>query len=125
MITLLNTSIITAYGSFLYQPLPLDGAIELVQPIPCINCIGNGCPLCDGRGQIQGFDSAIGHQSTAEILSELLGVSVPVNRQNYIQPPNSNAVVFKLKERAPEGAILSRPQIEKIGYEFGLLTRFE
>ena len=123
MITLLNTSIITTYGKYEYTPITLKEAKATVF-LPCHNC-QNGCPVCGGRGVVDNFDSAIGHESTAEILSELLDVKVSVNRQNYIQPPNSKALVFKLKERAPEGCILSREEIEKIGYEFGLLSRTE
>ena len=122
MITLLNTSIITAHGKYKYAPLTLGNAKQLVR-LSCPNCQGGGCPVCSGFGTIDNFNSAVGHQSTAEILSELLGVNVPVNRQNYFQPPNSQALVFKLKTRAPEGQILSRAEIEKIGYEFGLLSR--
>jgi hypothetical protein len=123
MITLLNTSIITAHGKYESTPLTLEEAQKMVF-LPCYNC-QNGCPVCAGWGVVDNFDSAIGHESTAEILSELLQVKVSVNRQNFIQPPNSKALVFKLNESAPEGCILSREEIEKIGYEFGLLSRTE
>jgi hypothetical protein len=69
------------------------------------------------------FQSAIGHQATAEILTELLGVAVPVNRINYVQGVGDVAIVFKLRGRAPEGVILSRSEVEQMGYDFGLLTR--
>lgn len=69
------------------------------------------------------WQSAIGHASTAEILSDLLGVLVPVARIQYEQQPGEQALVFKLRGRAPEGVILDRSQIEEIGYDFGLLTR--
>lgn len=123
MITLLNTSIITAHGKYEYTPLTLEDAQRMVI-LPCFNC-QNGCPVCGGWGVVDNFDSAIGHESTAEILSELLQVKVSVNRQNFIQSPNSRALVFKLKTRAPEGQILDRQEIEQIGYEFGLLSRTE
>jgi hypothetical protein len=32
-------------------------------------------------------------------------------------------LVFKLKGLAPEGKILSREELEAVGYEFGLLVR--
>jgi len=69
------------------------------------------------------YESAIGHESTAEIMTELLGVDVRVNRQMAAQEVGTEAIVFKLKTRAPEGRILSREEIEAVGYEFGLLTR--
>jgi len=71
----------------------------------------------------KGFISAIGHQSTAEILTELLGITVAVNRIQFQQLPNQTAVIFKLDSRPPEGKILSRQEIEKIGYSFKRLYR--
>ena len=71
------------------------------------------------------MQSAIGHASTAEILTELLGVEVKVNRVRYTQDVGEAALVFRLTERPPEGAVLSRSQLEEIGYEFGLLERIE
>lgn len=105
MITLLNTSIITDYGRYLFVRKSLEEIKTFVA--------GN---------EIQ---SAIGHEATAEILTELLEFPVPFNRINYIQQVGDSAVVFKLKQRMPEGVILSREEIEKIGYDFGILTRLE
>lgn len=103
MITLLNTSILTVFGKYEYVP----------------------ATLCDVQSFVRGsdFQSAIGHQATADILTELLGVPVPVNRINYTQEVHDIAVVFKLRGRAPEGVIFDRAQVEEIGYDFGFLTR--
>lgn len=46
-----------------------------------------------------------------------------LNRIQYVQNVGEVAIVFKLKGRAPEGVILSRQEVEAMGYEFGLLTR--
>lgn len=105
MLTLLNTSILTTFGQFDYQPITLETARSMVS-----------------SGD---FESAIGHQATAEILTELLQVPVAVNRVNYSQGVNEKAIVFKLRGRAPEGAILTREQIDAIGYDFGLLERIK
>lgn len=102
-ITLLNTSILTNYGQYSYRPASLQEVKEKLT--------------------VSGWQSAIGHQATAEILSELLELDVPVNRVEYKQEPNETSVVFKLRGRPPEGAILSREDLEKIGYDFGFLTR--
>lgn len=102
-VTILNTSIVTSYGSFEYKPITLDQARDVVST--------------------QGFDSAIGHASTAEIVSSLLGIQCPVNRVQYAQEEGDRALVFKLNGRAPEGVILSRKEIEAIGYSWGLLIR--
>jgi len=135
MITILNTSILTNYGSYMYEPISLEDAKASLSELTCDACghhgnISPSMPQCTVCGydychwQPQ-FQSAVGHQSTAEILTELLGVSVPMNRMSYAQGVGEKALVFKLKARAPEGVILSRQEIEAIGYEFGLLLRVE
>lgn len=100
-VAMLNTSILTAYGAYEYYPLSLESS----------------------RSLAIGASSAIGHQSTADIMSELLGVPVAMNRINYEQKPGALGLVFKLNGRPEEGKILSREDIEKIGYSFGLLIR--
>jgi hypothetical protein len=102
-VTLLNTSILTSFGDYQYKEITLEHAMEFVNA---------------------GFyQSAIGHASTAQIMTELLGVPVEMNRMLYSQQVGEAAIVFKLNGRAPEGVILSREEIEKIGYSWGLLTR--
>lgn len=71
------------------------------------------------------IDSAIGHESTAQIMSALLGGEVKVNRQQFAQERGQKALVFKLKGRAPEGVILSVEEIESIGYEVKLMVRLD
>lgn len=107
-LTLLNTSIITAYGTYIYKLLTLEEAQAL---------------LCEFQQKGKPIHSAIGHQSTADLLSTLLEFPVAVNRMEFQQSVDDVALVFKLKQRAPEGTILSREQLETIGYEFGLLVR--
>lgn len=71
-----------------------------------------------------GFLSAIGHQSTADLLTTLLGVWVSMNRVTLGDEHfkvGQKAVILKLLKRPPEGAILTREQIEELGYEFKLL----
>jgi hypothetical protein len=65
-----------------------------------------------------GFISAVGHQSTAEIISAVLGIYVPYNRQSVYLEPSDEAVCFILKTRPPEGRVLSIEEIEQIGYYF-------
>jgi hypothetical protein len=62
--------------------------------------------------------SAIGHASTAEVMSELLGHTVQANRLNVCPLVGDEFLCFKLKQRPPEGAILDRNQLEKLGYEW-------
>lgn len=102
MVTILNTSILTDYGLYSYNPISLELAKYLAA---------------------EGFESAVGHQATATIISTLLGISCPVNRVQYKQAPRSQALVFKLNSRVEEGRILSTEEIEEIGYSWSLLER--
>jgi len=102
-IAVLNTSIITSDGTFTLQTISLDKAKELIKNNDIL--------------------SAIGHQSTSEILTNLLSVSIPLNRIQFEQEQGQIALVFKLNGRPPEGKILSIEEIESIGYKFQLLTK--
>jgi hypothetical protein len=66
----------------------------------------------------------VGHVSTAEILTTLLDINIDVNRQMFEQQVNQTALVFKLNGRLPEGVVLSRDEIETMGYSFKTLIRF-
>jgi Domain of unknown function (DUF1874) len=111
-LALLNTSILTNYGAFTYRKIDLNDAQILAY--------NANDPMI---GPDDGLLSAIGHESTAQILTELLDVPVAMNRIQFAQEVGQNALVFKLKGRPPEGKILTKEEIETIGYEFGLLSR--
>lgn len=100
---ILNTAVLTADGTFDLRTISLAEA--------------------QGLAAASDLDSAVGHDSTAAILSDLLGVDVPVNRQLFAQQINQCALVFKLNGRPPEGVILDREQLEEIGFTFKVLTR--
>jgi len=107
-LALLNTTIATTDGLYEIKTVTLGTAKSLVH-----HALDAGVEL----------DSAIGHESTAAIMSELLDTDIPVNRQMFAQQEGQQALVFKLKGRAPEGVILSSEEIETIGYEFKIMTR--
>jgi hypothetical protein len=65
-----------------------------------------------------GFVSAVGHQSTAEIMSQVLGIPVQYSRQSVFLEPGDEAICFILKQRPPEGKVLSAEELESIGYYF-------
>lgn len=106
-LALLNTSILTTAGAYRLIDITLDDARRIVS---------------DHAGNL---DSAIGHQSTAEIMTTLLGTEIPVNRQMFTQEVGQAALVFKLNGRPPEGKILTVEEIEEIGYKFQILKRME
>lgn len=102
-IAILNTSILTNTGMYELQDIPLEQAQLIVQNNEIL--------------------SAVGHQSTADILTTLLGVEIPMNRIQFSQEVGQKAIVFKLNGRPEEGKILSADEIEQIGYKFQLLIR--
>ena len=67
--------------------------------------------------------SAVGHQSTADILTTLLETEVPMNRIMFEQETGQKALVFKLNGRPEEGKILTAEEIHQIGFKFQLLTK--
>jgi len=62
------------------------------------------------------FISAIGHQGTAQLLSELLGIPIPVNRITVQLEQNDMVIAFFLKQRLPEGVVLSKEELQKLEY---------
>lgn len=102
-----NTAIATADGLYSVKTISLSEVKMLIK---------------DNAGNL---DSAIGHESTAQILSGILGIKIDMHRKTFSQQPSQEVLVFKLKGRAPEGKILSESEINEIGYEFKLMTRIE
>jgi hypothetical protein len=64
------------------------------------------------------FESAVGHQSTAEILSTLLETSIPMNRISVSIEKGDVLYVFQLLKRIEEGKILSADEIKNLPYKF-------
>ena len=104
-LALLNTSILTTAGEYHLTDITLDEARNLV------------------KKHRDNLNSAIGHASTADIMTALLSVKIPINRQMFIQEVGQRALVFKLNGRPEEGKILTVEDIEQIGYKFQLLYR--
>ena len=106
-LAILNTSIITSEGVFSLRDISLEEARKLA---------------IDNRDNLL---SAVGHQSTADILTTLLGVEIKMNRINFVQEQHQEALVFKLLGRPEEGKILTLSEIEGIGYKFQVLIKIE
>jgi hypothetical protein len=58
-----------------------------------------------------GYESAVGHQTTADILSTLLGLPVEARRVAITLSPGDRVVVFQILVRLPEGAVLTRDEV--------------
>ena len=100
-IAFLNTTILTQDGEFSLKTIDLKEVKNIIK----------------GKEII----SAVGHQATSDVLKDLLGVEIPVNRVNFEQQIGQKAICLKLKGRAPEGKILSVEEMIEMGYEFKLL----
>ncbi len=99
----LNSPVLTDYGDWrLEGPISVGRAVELLSA---------------------GFVSAVGHAGTAELLSKLLGVQIPVNRIHAEMQPGDRALVLRLDQRLPEGTVLTLEAVEQQSFELGLLTR--
>ena len=102
-LAILNTSILTTVGTYELKDITLEQAQDLVHNNDIL--------------------SAIGHQSTADILTTLLGTTIHMNRIMFEQEQGQKALIFKLLSRPEEGKILTQQEIEQIGYKFQLLIR--
>ena len=69
-----------------------------------------------------GFESAIGHESTAAFLTKLLGVEVKAERKQITIDANTVLVVFQLLSRLPEGRVLTEEEIASVKYKFYLVS---
>jgi len=71
----------------------------------------------------QEFVSAVGHESTAKFLSQLLGFPVPCNRVAVQLEKWDSAIVFQLiSGRLPEGRVLTEEELATIKYQFFYVT---
>ena len=102
-LAILNTSILTVTGTFELKDITLQEAQQLVKDNEIL--------------------SAVGHQSTADILTTLLDTEIPMNRIQFAQETGQKALVFKLNGRPEEGKILTAEEIHQIGFKFQLLIR--
>jgi len=71
------------------------------------------------------FVSAIGHEATAKLLSQLLGINIPVNRITVFMKPKDMGIHFFLKQRLPEGAVLNEQQLKQLQYWLVLSKVYE
>jgi len=102
-IYILNTPVLTQYGEWSYEgPIGVSRAKQILN---------------------QGFISAVGHQSSADFMTQLLGIEIPMNRIQITMNKFDQALILSLKTRLPETVVLDKQQIEKLPFELGLLTR--
>jgi len=71
--------------------------------------------------QAQDFQSAVGHQGTADIVTSLLDIAVPMNRVSLKLEKGDTLVVFQLLTRLEEGRVLTKEEVEKLPFKFFLV----
>ena len=66
--------------------------------------------------------SAVGHESTARVLSTLLNYNIPMNRIPIQLETNDILLVFQLMQRLPEGAVLTEDELRLLQYKLYKVT---
>jgi len=62
------------------------------------------------------FISAIGHEGTAKLLTQLLNITIPVNRVTVFLEPGDIGIHYYLKTRLPEGKILTESELKQLDF---------
>ena len=105
-VAILNSPVLTGWGVYSWTPLTVEEAKELIAK--------------------HGYESAVGHEATAAFLSRLLGVEIPMRRIRVAMGGDTegeflHAIVLRLRERLPEGKVLSEEEMAKVEYDLGYL----
>jgi hypothetical protein len=102
MVYVLNAPVITSYGVYRFTPIEPEAAKRLL---------------------LEGFVSAIGHDSTARLMGDIIGVEIPFNRITIHMEAGDKAVALWLLNRPGEAQIYSREDLSAIPCKLGLLER--
>jgi hypothetical protein len=62
------------------------------------------------------WESVIGHAGTSELLTELLGIQIPVQRKTIYFKRGDRGVHFYLKTRLGEGVVLSKTELSQLDF---------
>jgi len=99
MVYLFNTNIVPSPAVVRVSEIPRELARDIINKTAPDNVI-----------------SAIGHEATANCMSEILGIVVKPNRINAQPKQLDVAISLKLNGRIEEGKVLTLEDMEKIGY---------
>ncbi len=103
MLYIMNAPVLTSFGYFSFVVLDWGVAEQMLKHIE--------------------WTSAVGHQGTAEILSEILKTEILMNRIEVEMEEGDKAIVFWLRKRLPEGTIATKEQLLKADYTIALMHR--
>ncbi len=102
MIYVLNAPVITSYGFYRFTFIEPDDAKEILSA---------------------GFTSAVGHESTAKLMSQMIGVNIPFNRITIHMKAGDKAIALWLLDRPGEAQVYSMEDLAAVNCELGLLER--
>jgi Domain of unknown function (DUF1874) len=100
---IVNSPIIDGSGIYDYKTITMEEAIQFIE----------------GKK----FESAIGFESTADVLSALLKTEVKYNRIQIKLHEGDQCLVFRLKDRIEEGKFYTADELLKMNKEFGIITK--
>ena len=118
MLYIMSTTIVTGYGWWHCRQITLKDAKAMLAE-------KRGYDLFDDDPIEGAYFSVVGHDSTAQMMSDLLQVPIRCFRHTVDPRDGDQFLCFKLKERPPEGMILSAEQLNCLGndaYEWVLMT---
>jgi hypothetical protein len=69
------------------------------------------------------FKSAIGYETTAEILSDIFEMEIPFNRIQIKLKKGDQCLVFRIKDRVDKDKKYTKEEIKCMEKEFGILTK--
>lgn len=101
----MNSPVLTAYGYFRFQGILEHEAIEWLE-----------------KGE---WESAVGHESTATLMTERLGIPISFRRQTIRMLRGDEALVLRIMSRLPQGTRLTLFEMSRISCEYGLISRIE
>ena len=66
----------------------------------------------------QGFESAVTNETTAKLLSQLLGAEVSTNQREIKVKYNDKLIVFQTNQQLLERKVLTEEELQQISYQF-------
>jgi len=131
MLYLFNTTIVPNEGTFTNRKVTTDRAREILKATyrqPSAEYMADwagaqGASWADPGGY--DYISAIGHQGSADAFNAVfkdLSLDVRVNRIQATLKPGDQALCLKIIGRLQEGQILTLEELERVGFEFYLIT---
>ena len=96
-------------SAFSLSMVVVSGEVEARLKVRTVSTVEARQLLSENRWQ-----SAVGHEATARIVSKVLGVEVPAERRQVRLEEGDRVLVFQLLQRLPEGKVLGEEELAEI-----------